>query len=127
MKKVWWSTIGIAAYVLFRFAALAMKHPDWKADDWIQFLSFVLLAAAVLSILVWGVKKLRTPKTVVAKSADAKVAAEVPATQIPVNAQTDPESVRPTPMPQTFNRCSACGTEFDSTTKFCCDCGHAVA
>ena len=30
MKKTGWGAIGIAAYVLVRFAAVAMKHPDFS-------------------------------------------------------------------------------------------------
>ena len=137
MKKAGWGAIAIAAYVLVRFAAIAMKHPDWKADDWVEFLGFVLIAAVVVLVVIWLIQKARTPKapTPIEVPASSNVSAmmDMSATPVPVAANiassiSSQSSVADTAKLSTDQgECAHCGIKFDADAKFCCECGRAVA
>jgi negative regulator of sigma E activity len=138
MKKTGWGAIGIAAYVLVRFAAVAMKHPDWRADDWVEFLGFTLVAAVVVLGLIWLIQKARAPKAL----ATMEVPAISNASEMQLGVSANPVSLADNIPPLTAPRssaidtvklstdhreCSHCGVKFDSDAKFCCECGSTVA
>lgn len=138
MKKGGWGAIGIAVYVLVRFAAIAMKHPDWKADDWVGFLGFVFIAAVVVLVVVWLIQKARKPKAlatveVPATSSVSEMQSGVRANPVSVAANVSPltapqsSTVEIAKLSTDHGECPHCRVKFDSDAKFCCECGRAVA
>jgi hypothetical protein len=131
MKKSGWSIAGVLAYLAIRFGALAMRHPDWNANDWAGFLGITAILLVVILSIIWLVKKLRSPKPSVAASLASgamtapAILASAPAPQFA--AQLQPQNVPAATLAATGSVCSHCGSQFEAGSNFCCECGGLVA
>jgi hypothetical protein len=135
MKKSGWGVAGVSAYILLRIALIAMRHPDWTANDWIGFAGVILGLVVVVLIIVLIVKKIRGPKT--------SPTINIPEPNVPTMQMNLPSNAQPAILAQALSpiesnglagkqspagtRCAHCGNQFDADAQFCCECGSVVA